>query len=610
MSDESNTTTVATTQATAIAQKPQGLKGWLMSPQFQEQIAVACGDAIDPKHFLRVALTSVNKNPKLADCTKESVLQCCLDAASFGVETNGRDAHLIPYGKQCTLIIDYKGYVRLVMNTGTVSNIHADVVCEGDEFEYNLGEVKTHRIDMRKPRGAMYAAYCVATMKDGTKKAEVMSKDEIDAIRRRSRSGGSGPWVTDYNEMAKKGLALDTVIPTPAGWTTMGAIQVGDKVFDMEGTQTEVIAVSEVKSLPCFRVTFTNGDKIVCDDEHRWVATIGTNGSARRKRNGKWPVHTVNELFAAKQAGEMISMPVAGPLDCHHNPSLPMDPWVLGYWLGNGAAGDGKVTCHSADASDVIERICGSGFKIGAIRQDKRSLGCSIGIKKLKVALRASGVLMNKHIPSDYMRASKAQREMLLRGLMDSDGCIEKGRGRGIFASTNAGLAEQVRELICSLGESVVAFDRMQTGYGKTVRCYYVSWTPSFCPCTTHRKSRNFHGRKNAKYRGVASVEKVESVPTRCIAVASESKTYLAGRSMIPTHNTVFRRLQKWLPLSPEIQEKLDKDMRAEFAEIAEQMRSQPRKGFIAELAGDAITGDPAPEGETLELPATEGGAS
>ena len=276
MPEESNTTTVATTQATAIVQKPQGLKGWLMSPQFQEQIAVACGDAIDPKHFLRVALTAVNKNPKLADCTKESVLQCCLDAASFGVETNGRDAHLIPYGKQCTLIIDYKGYVRLVMNTGLVSNIHADVVCENDEFEYNLGEVKKHVIDLRKPRGPMYAAYCIVTMKDGTKKAEVMSKDEIDAIRRRSRSGSSGPWVTDTSEMQKK---------------------------------------------------------------------------------------------------------------------------------------------------------------------------------------------------------------------------------------------------------------------------------------------------------------------------------------------TVFRRLQKWLPLSPEIQEKLDKDMRAEFAEIAEQMRSQPRKGFIAELAGDAITGDPAPEGETLELPATEGGA-
>ena len=204
MSDESNTTTVATAQPTAIVQKPQGLKGWLMSPQFQEQIAVACGDAIDPKHFLRVALTSVNKNPKLADCTKESVLQCCLDAASFGVETNGRDAHLIPYGKVCTLIIDYKGYVRLVMNTGLVSNIHADVVCENDEFEYNLGEVKTHRIDYRKPRGEMYAVYCIATMKDGSKKAEVLSKEEVDKIRVRSRSGGSGPWVTDYWQMSRK----------------------------------------------------------------------------------------------------------------------------------------------------------------------------------------------------------------------------------------------------------------------------------------------------------------------------------------------------------------------------------------------------------------------
>lgn len=204
MSEESNTQ-ITTQQTTAVAAPaPKGLKGWLESPQFKEQIAVACGNAIDPKHFLRVAITAVNKNPKLAACTKESVFSCLLDCASFGVEANGRDAHLIPYGDKCTLIVDYKGYVRLVMNTGLVSNIHADVVCENDEFEYNLGEVKAHRIDFKKARGNPYAAYCIATMKDGTKKAEVLSYDEIEGIRKRSRSGTSGPWVTDWAQMARK----------------------------------------------------------------------------------------------------------------------------------------------------------------------------------------------------------------------------------------------------------------------------------------------------------------------------------------------------------------------------------------------------------------------
>ena len=190
--------------AVSTSTRPKGLRDWLQAPEFKEQLSLACGEAIKPEHFLRVAITAMNKNPKLLDCTKESVFRCMLDSAAFGVELNGRDAHLIPYGKEATLIIDYKGYVRLVMNTGLVSNIHADVVCENDDFEYNLGEVKRHVIDFKKPRGAVYAVYCIVTMKDGTKKADVMSDEEVEVIRKRSRSGNSGPWITDRNEMRKK----------------------------------------------------------------------------------------------------------------------------------------------------------------------------------------------------------------------------------------------------------------------------------------------------------------------------------------------------------------------------------------------------------------------
>lgn len=208
MSDTPTTTTeiVANPQQSTVvsATRPKGLRDWLQAPEFKEQLSLACGDAIKPEHFLRVAITAMNKNPKLLECTKESVFRCMLDSAAFGVELNGRDAHLIPYGREATLIIDYKGYVRLVMNTGLVSNIHADVVCENDDFEYNLGEVKRHVIDFKKPRGVVYAVYCIVTMKDGTKKADVMSDEEVEVIRKRSRSGNSGPWITDRNEMRKK----------------------------------------------------------------------------------------------------------------------------------------------------------------------------------------------------------------------------------------------------------------------------------------------------------------------------------------------------------------------------------------------------------------------
>jgi recombination protein RecT len=90
------------------------------------------------------------------------------------------------------------------MRSGIVSNLHADVVCENDTFTVDRGEIKEHKINYREPRGKVYAAYAICRFKDGSEKSEVMTKEEVDAIRGRSRAGNSGPWVSDYNEMAKK----------------------------------------------------------------------------------------------------------------------------------------------------------------------------------------------------------------------------------------------------------------------------------------------------------------------------------------------------------------------------------------------------------------------
>ncbi len=170
----------------------------------EAQIALALPKHLTPERFARVALTIINKTPKLAACTPTSLLACIMDCASLGLEPDGRRVHLIPYGDKCTMIIDYKGIVELVMRSGTVSNIHADVVCESDVFKYNLGQIIEHSIDFRKPRGEMYCAYVIITMKDGSTKCEAMTKEDIDSIRARSKASNSGPWVTDYNEMAKK----------------------------------------------------------------------------------------------------------------------------------------------------------------------------------------------------------------------------------------------------------------------------------------------------------------------------------------------------------------------------------------------------------------------
>lgn len=170
----------------------------------REQFARALPKHLSPERFCRIAITALTRTPKLAECTQESLMKCLLDLSAFGLEPDGRRAHLIPYGKDCTLVIDWKGLAELAMRSGIIAKLHADIVCENDAFAFNLGEITRHEIDFRKPRGEMYAAYALAQTKTGEVFAAVLSKDEIDNVRKRSKSGSSGPWSTDYNEMAKK----------------------------------------------------------------------------------------------------------------------------------------------------------------------------------------------------------------------------------------------------------------------------------------------------------------------------------------------------------------------------------------------------------------------
>ncbi len=202
-----------TTPQNAIATQQKESKttaDLLKSDAFKGRIETALPKHLTADRMIGVALTTLQRTPLLAKCTQASFFNAMLSLSQFGLEPDGRNAHLIPFKNNKTgqyevqLILDYKGLVELAMRSGKVANIHADVVCENDEFEYNMGEVKTHKVDFRKPRGDVYAVYCVCTFKDGTKKAEAMSREEVEAIRRRSRAGQSGPWVTDWAEMSKK----------------------------------------------------------------------------------------------------------------------------------------------------------------------------------------------------------------------------------------------------------------------------------------------------------------------------------------------------------------------------------------------------------------------
>jgi len=230
-------------QATTIT-----IRDRLQSQQFADQIAKVLPKHISPERMARVAITQIAKVPRLGNCDQTSFFNAMLTLSQLGLEPDGRNAHLIPFENrkkgivECQVIVDYKGFVQLIMQTGLVSRIHADVVCEEDIFEYDRGILKTHKPNFRVNRGKVFAVYCIIEMKDGSEKVEVMSAIEVDAIRKRAKSGGDGPWVTDWNEMAKK-----TVFRRASKWVPISsekeriAYEADDADF-IEGKVTNAIS--------------------------------------------------------------------------------------------------------------------------------------------------------------------------------------------------------------------------------------------------------------------------------------------------------------------------------------------------------------------------------
>ena len=214
-----------------LTNQPASLKSIISSASMKSQFAAALPSHLSPDRFARVAITALTRTPKLQQCTQQSFFKCLLDLSAMGLEPDGRRAHLIPYGRECTLVLDYKGLVELVRRSGDVVKIHADVVCENDTFTHNMGQVTEHTYDIRKERGEIIAAYAQVALKDGSTQSEIMSRAEIDEIKNKSRAGKSGPWVSNYGEMSKK-----TAFRRLTKWLTLSP-EIMDAVSAAEKTE-------------------------------------------------------------------------------------------------------------------------------------------------------------------------------------------------------------------------------------------------------------------------------------------------------------------------------------------------------------------------------------
>lgn len=204
----SNVKNALASKASGQAAKPgKSIKQLLIAQE--GQIAKALPSVMTPERFTRIAMTALSTNPKLQACTGESFLGALMQAAQLGLEPNTPlgQAYLIPYGNQCQFQLGYKGLIELAHRSGEFKSIYAQTVYENDEFSFELGldATLTHKPVLGSSRGKPIAYYAVYKLVNGGYGFEVMSYDDITSHAKQfSKSVNSGPWKTNFDEMAKK----------------------------------------------------------------------------------------------------------------------------------------------------------------------------------------------------------------------------------------------------------------------------------------------------------------------------------------------------------------------------------------------------------------------
>jgi recombination protein RecT len=171
------------------------------------QIAAIIPSGVNVDRAIQIARAAFLADPKIQACEAGSILRVVGQACQLGLELGGpkQEAYPVPYGQTCTLIVGYRGLAELARRSGKVLDIDADVVREGDTFRYGRNPLPyLEHTPALSQRGDVTHVYAVAILPGGLAKYAVLESHEVDAIRKRSRSGGSGPWASDWCEMAKK----------------------------------------------------------------------------------------------------------------------------------------------------------------------------------------------------------------------------------------------------------------------------------------------------------------------------------------------------------------------------------------------------------------------
>ena len=374
------------------------------------------------------------------------------------------------------------------------------------------------------------------------------------AIDKQQRGYMSGFLIADDMGLGKA-LSLDTKIYTPGGYKLMKDIQVGDIVFNEKGEPVEVLRTYDHEDLEMYKVTFSDGTSIKCCKDHLWQFNSQHDVNV-------WPLHKIlngpkygQKTDNNQRRYSQYYIPITSPVQFNHK-DIPIDPWLLGFILGDGSIPISGVSVTTS-YPELVSRI---ESKLDSRYMLKKSPSLDIDytiVRKPEYRIHGSSKLArnyyvqsfknlglagcnssHKFVPDCYKYNSIEVRKSVLQGLMDSDGYAAKGNHHE-FCSTSKQLAEDVVWLVQSLGGICNIYkvntkfnNKPYTSYNVTIRIADPRILYTFSNKLSRAKVRKFK-----PHRRFANIEYIGHEPGRCIAVSGESHLYLAEHFIV-THNT------------------------------------------------------------------------
>lgn len=354
------------------------------------------------------------------------------------------------------------------------------------------------------------------------------------------------------------------------GWTTHGTLQPGDEVFGPDGVPTKVVAVSPPGAADV-RVTMSDGASLLCHLNHEWTVYHRASQQWKTVETRYWMEPSrFGRRRQLKSAGRYLyQLPSVSPLQ-FPAVQLPMHPYALGAWLGDGSAGKPCITGAASDAH-VIEAVVACGYNISAVCEHSTTKCLTtyfsgdnvenVGLVprrngkipgRMSQELMSLGVFHNKRIPPEYLRAPVRDRLELLAGLIDTDGHVDKKSGRIRIVTVSDELRDDIMALVRSLGMQCGCYSQAPSlstsGIQGRRTTHYVSFTPTLAVPT--RLPRKKIAGKAREAVAVVSVEWAEQKAVgRCIQVARTDGLYLAGDKLTPTHNSEIgsRHFAPWV---------------------------------------------------------------